>query len=378
MKRFVDWLPWAQQGTVGTFLARLSLVVSLVLLCGCDQSDSGPNPDVVGTRVAAALAVASTLTAEAPPASKTPTFFSIEAAVAATLTALAPTPSSSPVAVNTIPLPSSSVPHEAMSASPTPTRGKCDATFVADLTIPDGTRLEPGVEFVKTWRLRNVGTPPWTEGFCLAHVSGERMSAPASIYVPETKPGEMADISVSMKAPSATGSYRSDWQLRDEQGRPFGPGISVKVTIRSLSTPVPTQVSSPAPAAMVVDNWEIEFERVQTADSLTSRGGMRIKAAGRFALLFLSVTNRGLRPDTFVGFGTVAVQDAQGRKFQDDHVASTIAMFNYNTDIGARLNPDDTAHVVVAYDVSADSASYHLVPGTLARQHSGSISFHIP
>ncbi|MEZ4516680.1 MAG: NBR1-Ig-like domain-containing protein [Chloroflexota bacterium] len=33
-----------------------------------------------------------------------------------------------------------------------------DAQFVEDITVPDGTLVEPGQMIEKTWRLRNSGT----------------------------------------------------------------------------------------------------------------------------------------------------------------------------------------------------------------------------
>ena len=35
------------------------------------------------------------------------------------------------------------------------------AEFVRDVNYPDGTYVMPGTSFVKTWRLRNVGTQAW-------------------------------------------------------------------------------------------------------------------------------------------------------------------------------------------------------------------------
>ena len=35
------------------------------------------------------------------------------------------------------------------------------STFVADVTVPDGTIMPPFFEFEKIWRIRNSGTVPW-------------------------------------------------------------------------------------------------------------------------------------------------------------------------------------------------------------------------
>ncbi|HSM72275.1 MAG TPA: NBR1-Ig-like domain-containing protein, partial [Anaerolineales bacterium] len=55
------------------------------------------------------------------------------------------------------------------------------AKFIADVTIPDGTRFDANTTFTKTWRLKNIGACAWTSGdVSLIFDSGERMNAPAS------------------------------------------------------------------------------------------------------------------------------------------------------------------------------------------------------
>ena len=171
--------------------------------------------------------------------------------------------------------------------------------------------------------------------------------------------------------------------------RVISAAVATHTRVISISTPipstptrlVPTQTATliAASGTMTVDNWEIRVERIETADTITSPySDDMYKAAGRFVLVFIAVTNRGLRPDTFVAFGTVDVQDAEGRQYEEDFVVGAIAMGIYNTDIGASINPDDTKHVVVAYDISQQSAWYRLVPGSLADSHSGNIALSIP
>jgi hypothetical protein len=37
------------------------------------------------------------------------------------------------------------------------------ADFLYDVTIPDGTRVQPETRLMKTWRIRNAGTVKWTD-----------------------------------------------------------------------------------------------------------------------------------------------------------------------------------------------------------------------
>lgn len=133
----------------------------------------------------------------------------------------------------------------------TPEPGTCtyDATFVADVTIPDNTPLAPGTEFIKTWRLRNTGTCDWGKGFHFVFTGGEQLGGPASIPIPPTPSGATLDISVPFQAPDVLGRYRSTWRIRTPDGEEFGERPFVQILVRPLAspTPVPTPTATPAP-----------------------------------------------------------------------------------------------------------------------------------
>src|SRR5215216_3343953 len=72
-------------------------------------------------------------------------------------------------------------------ASPPPTlqAAGCDkATFIADITVPDGTVFAPGATFTKTWRLKNSGSCVWTPSYKMLFYSGEQMGAPTTVNFP--------------------------------------------------------------------------------------------------------------------------------------------------------------------------------------------------
>src|SRR5512138_2793565 len=81
------------------------------------------------------------------------------------------------------------------------------ATFVADVTIPDGTYIQPGAAFEKIWRLKNTGTCAWSNQYSLVFVSGERMGALSPIFLPRwVSPGQTIDLpAVDMVAPTTGG-----------------------------------------------------------------------------------------------------------------------------------------------------------------------------
>jgi large repetitive protein len=104
----------------------------------------------------------------------------------------------------------------------------CDlAQFVADVTVPDGTIFGPGSSFVKTWRLKNIGSCTWTTSYSVVLTSGDQMGAPAVQNLPySVTPGATVDVSVNMTTPSGNGHYRGNWKLRNASGYVFGVGGS--------------------------------------------------------------------------------------------------------------------------------------------------------
>src|SRR5687768_18511207 len=97
----------------------------------------------------------------------------------------------------------SALPAAALPASVSAAQACTDrAQFVTDVTVPDGTRYDPGATFRKTWRLRNIGTCPWTTAYTMVFDSGTQMSSTSSVALPTTvPPGQTVDVSVDMTAP---------------------------------------------------------------------------------------------------------------------------------------------------------------------------------
>lgn len=97
--------------------------------------------------------------------------------------------------------------------------------FLEDVTIPDDTEFAPGEQFTKTWRLRNGGTCPWTTNYTLVFVGGDEALSTDPINLPQpVAPGQTIDLSVTLNAPTEFGTYRSNWQIADGNGEPFGVG----------------------------------------------------------------------------------------------------------------------------------------------------------
>jgi len=122
--------------------------------------------------------------------------------------------------------------------------------FVSDITIGDYTNFNPGTTFTKTWRLRNSGTCTWDNSYSLVYDSGYSMSGPSSVAIPGTvAPGQLVDVSVTLRAPSNTGTYRGFWKLQNASGVRFGYGFNAASAIWVLitvgATPVFNNTSTP-------------------------------------------------------------------------------------------------------------------------------------
>jgi hypothetical protein len=213
----------------------------LILLClallssslGCAlQARETPmaNDEIIALTVQAALGGNATQPAgsqpptQAPPTAIPPT---VEISVTPTLTPTSTaTPTQTPI--------------------PTP----CDAAqYVSDVTYPDDSDVTVNAEFVKTWRLRNVGTCTWTSGYQVVFDHGDRMSAPDSVMLTSgtVPPGSTMDVSVTLKAPADAGTYQGFFKLRNPSGVLFGVGadgntafwVKIEAVTTFLIVPLP-------------------------------------------------------------------------------------------------------------------------------------------
>lgn len=101
------------------------------------------------------------------------------------------------------------------------------ALFITDVTVPDGTSLEPGQAFVKTWRLKNVGSAIWTTAYSLIYGYGEQMGGATSTpLLQEVAVGEELDLSINLVAPVTPGRYVGYWFLQAANGKRFGVGAA--------------------------------------------------------------------------------------------------------------------------------------------------------
>jgi Ig-like domain-containing protein/helix-turn-helix protein len=98
--------------------------------------------------------------------------------------------------------------------------------FIADVTIPDGTRVKVNTHFVKVWALANVGTVDWHDRF-LARMNptsdADGCQVPDRVAIGDTPPGQQVMISVPVTAPSRPAECWISWKMVDESGDAYFP-----------------------------------------------------------------------------------------------------------------------------------------------------------
>jgi len=152
------------------------------------------------------------------------------------------------------------------------------ATFVSDITLPDGTVVSPGQALNKVWRVRNSGTSTWGSGYQLVFVGGDQMGAPSAVDVPGTvSPNATVDLSVDMTAPSNSDHYVGHWRLRNAQNVYFGDELWIDVVVQGDPQEGDITVLSVNYPSVVAPGEQFRPEirvRVNTGALLESRGDM--------------------------------------------------------------------------------------------------------
>jgi hypothetical protein len=111
-----------------------------------------------------------------------------------------------------------------------------NSVYEADLTIPDGTVLKPGVDFKKVWQFRNTGTCTWDEGYSLVFIGGDQAIDPVNydikIKADFIGPGESAEFDIPLTAPLTEGPYTGAWRMRSDSGVYFGETFTVNFVVK--------------------------------------------------------------------------------------------------------------------------------------------------
>jgi hypothetical protein len=104
-------------------------------------------------------------------------------------------------------------------------------TYLEDMSIQDGTNVQPGEALDKRWRVENSGTCNWDEHYQLRLFAGPDLGAAPEQALYPARSGTQANIRMLFTAPSQAGAYRSAWQAYDPQGQPFGDPIFIEIVV---------------------------------------------------------------------------------------------------------------------------------------------------
>ena len=108
-------------------------------------------------------------------------------------------------------------------------------------TFPDGTILQPGTTFTKSWSIQNNGTCVWDSSWQLVFYGGALMDGVTVYNFPQpAQPGDTVEVPIILRAPAQGGQHTGEWMLKSPWGESFGVGqysvpLSVSIVVGSLT-----------------------------------------------------------------------------------------------------------------------------------------------
>jgi len=141
-----------------------------------------------------------------------------------------------------------------------------DAIYVSDVTIPDGTVLAPGEVFTKTWEFQNIGSCAWDGDYSIIFSSGTDMDGETTTIDQEVSVNSVGDISVSLVAPDAEGTYVGYWRIADSSGNPFGESVYVMIVVSDSAATLTPTATSTSEVTSTLTSTPIAITNTQTSE----------------------------------------------------------------------------------------------------------------
>ena len=190
----------------------VTLIAALILVaCGSATPAAGePTPDVAAVRTSAASTVVSQFTLTAAAFTATPA-----------LPTETQAPASPEATATETTLPVAQVTNAEGTVVVLCDKYSWDPATV-DVNVPDNTTMSPGQDFIKTWKIKNIGSCTWDAGYKLVfsygddELKGEAQSLSAAIG-----PQQEVEVSVQFTAPDLPGTYFSVWTMQNAKGITF-------------------------------------------------------------------------------------------------------------------------------------------------------------
>jgi len=201
------------------YILTALLITLAMTLNACGSSAS--NASIIATSVAMTVQAQNTQVAESTP-TLTPTL-----------------PGTDTSSLQATPTVATKAPPTAPPAGSSNAKPCYSANFVADATIPDGTIVNPGSTFIKTWSVLNSGSCTWNSTYKFVFMSGDIMGGAYVYPFPTTAaPGQTVDIPIQLYAPQTNGTYTGTWKIEAPDGTIFGVGeydtsLSVQIVVGS-------------------------------------------------------------------------------------------------------------------------------------------------
>ncbi len=105
-------------------------------------------------------------------------------------------------------------------------------TFLSDVTIPDGTEVQPIATLDKRWEVKNSGNCNWDDRYRLRLIAGPDLGAAKEQALYPARSGAQVVLQIIFQAPAEPGSYRSAWQAYNPDGQPFGDPFFIDVVVK--------------------------------------------------------------------------------------------------------------------------------------------------
>ncbi len=209
------------------------LLIFPLLLSACSSATPTQDPAIIKTQSAQTVEAVLAMTAMATTPTSTPTPTTTPASSIDPAITNTPQPTNTPLITDT---PAVTITPFINPTLPRTPQYSCDQyKFIDDITIPDGATVQAGATFVKTWRIQNTGSCTWTAEYQLVFGYGGEGTDWAKVapvnFPNEVAPGGLMDISVSLTAPTASGTYGAYFRPRNDKMTTFGEFIWLFITV---------------------------------------------------------------------------------------------------------------------------------------------------
>lgn len=106
-----------------------------------------------------------------------------------------------------------------------------NSAFIRDVNYPSGTTVSAGENFVKTWKVQNIGTCDWQYNYGMSVVVDNDFDSSWNHLGRNVSPGDWAEVSVIVTAPDHDGTFTGSWRIADASGTPFGVTLTLSIVV---------------------------------------------------------------------------------------------------------------------------------------------------